>query len=142
MDPTSPPPPDSAPPAPLPGATVAGVSRAFSVPQAVGMLFLAAQVIFVLVSTFAEGDPRLLTPVEGITRYDIAATMDAHTFEPQLIRARYGIPPSGCVGLTADAVQEVITHRERPIPLERAIFVRLHTQEAGGAEEFWLWPQE
>jgi hypothetical protein len=87
-------------------------------------------------------NPRLLTPVEGVTRYELAATMDAHALDPGLVRDRYGIAASGTVCLTAGAVQEIVATIEKPIPLERAMFVRLRTRNPDGAEEFWLWPQE
>ena len=106
------------------------------------MLFLASQAIFILQTWRNEDSPRLLTPVEGLTRYELAAKLDEHTYDDGQIRNRYGIPANGMVGLKAAAIQHVVTHWENDIPLSRAIFVRLHTHQADGTEEFWLWPQE
>ncbi len=108
----------------------------------VGAAFLAAQVLFVVQAWLWQDNPRLLTPVEGLTRYELHATMDDRALDPAQIYDRYGIPASGRVALKAAALQQIIANRERPIPLSRALFVRLHTRQPNGTEEFWLWPQE
>lgn len=114
----------------------------FSLPQTIGMLFLAAQAIFILRTWIDPDDPRLLTPVEGVTRYELTATMDELALTPGLVRDRYGIAPAGMVCLRATAVEVIVAYREKPIPLSRAMFVRLRTKRPNGMEEFWLWPQE
>jgi hypothetical protein len=140
MESTSPPSPasdQSAPPSPE-----AGAARSFSLAQLVGILFLLGQVAFVLQARLADDTPRLLTPVEGLTHYEINAAFEKQTYDAPQIRERYGIAPSGSLALTAAAVQELIAYRERPIPLAHATYVRLRIQQAGGADQYWLWPQE
>lgn len=140
MDPVRPPPPANGNGASPPSA--AGVTRTFSFGHLVGALFLVAQVVFIVQTRFDASNPRLLTPLEPLTRYEIHATFDAHVYGATEIRDRYGVPVSGTVCLTPEALQEVIRYREEPIPRERATFVRLHHRRGGEPDYFWLWPQE
>lgn len=120
-----------------------GASRSFSLSQLVGVLFLASQVIFVVQTHFAANTPRLLTPVEGLTRYELHATSGQTALTATEIQDRYGLATHDDSALTAGALRAAVAHREKPIPLARALKVRLRTREANDTEDFnWLWPQE
>lgn len=127
----------------LPGtaeSTLAG-SRSFSMAQLAALVFLASQTIFVLISRFSDDAWRVLTPVNGLTRYDLHATLAQRVLPPDEIQLRYGIPARAEVGLRPEALQAIVEHCEKPIPLSRAVIVRLHTRRSDGTEEVWLWPQ-
>ena len=119
-----------------------GASRSFSVSHLIGVLFLVSQVVFVLQNHFAAEPTRLLTPVEGVTRYELHATFAQRPLTEDEIQSRYGMAPEDETTLTVQAVRNVVAHREKPIPLARALYVRLRTREPNGTETYWLWPQE
>lgn len=119
-----------------------GAARSFSIAQLAAVLFLASQLIFILVSRYSNDTWRTLTPINGLTQYDIHATLAQHALAADEIERRYGIPAAGEVALQPDALQAVIAHCENPIPLSRAVIVRLHTRRPNGSEEIWLWPQQ
>jgi hypothetical protein len=91
---------------------------------------------------FSADNLRTLTPVNGLTRYSIPVKLGDRVLEPDDIQHRYGIPANGEVGLAPEALQAVVEHRERPIPLTWGVIVRLHTRRADGTGEIWLWPQQ
>lgn len=142
MDPSTPPVPGSSSPRGPEALPATEISRSFSLTQVLAVVFLLAQAGFVAQTHFSADNPRRLTPVEGLTRYDLHARRDEHTLSAGEIEARYGLAAHDDLGLTAEAVQSVILHWEEPIPLTRAVIVRLHTREPDGTEEYWLWPQE
>jgi hypothetical protein len=143
LDPLRPAPPLPTPPPPTERDDLhPGVSRSFSFSQLIGVLFLFSQVIFVLQTHYSPDSPRLLTPVEGLTRYELHATFTQRPLSPTEIQHRYGIPSHSDSPLTVDAIRTVIEHREKPIPIARALLIRLHTREAEGPEDYWLWPQQ
>jgi hypothetical protein len=138
---SSSPQPDPAAASPTAGDEAAPI-RSFSISYLIAVLFLVSQATFVLHAYFSDARPRLLTPVEGLTRYELHATFAQRALTEEEIRRRYGVPTRDESALTASTLCRAVTHREKPIPLARALYVRLRTQEADGTEGFWLWPQE
>jgi hypothetical protein len=116
--------------------------RRVSVGDLVGILFLASQTIFVLQSHFFAESARLLTPVEGLTHYELYATAAQRPLTASEIRERYGIPFRDDVPLTVGAVRAAVIQRETRNPEPGAVYVRLRTREPDGTEDYWLWPQE
>jgi len=136
MDEMRPPPSPARPPPP------ARTPRAFSTALFVGILFLVAQGVFILQAHLLEDSPRRLTPVEGVTRYDLSATFGQQPLDNHDIAQRYGLQLRDSVCLSRAALEGVLAYREKPIPLSRAIMIRLRVRDHDGLEEFWLWPQE
>jgi hypothetical protein len=108
----------------------------------IGVLFLVSQVIFILQTYFVPENSRRLSPVEGLTRYELRATLAGRTLSASEIEDRYGIAPQDDVTLTVGALRAAITHRETHDPASGDLYVRLRTREPNGTEEYWLWPQD
>jgi hypothetical protein len=119
-----------------------GAARLLAPGPLIGILFLVSQVIFVLQTHFLADNPRLLTPVEGLTRHAIHATVARQPLTASEIRKRYGIPSRDDSALTVGAVRAAIVHQESSTAEWSVPYVRLRTREANGSEDYWLWPQE
>jgi len=116
--------------------------RHLSASLVIGVLFLVSQVIFVLQTHFVPENSRLLSPVEGLTRYELHATLAGRELTDSEIRNRYGIASRDDVTLTVGALRAAIERRESNAPATAPVFVRLRTREPNGTEDYWLWPQE
>jgi hypothetical protein len=130
---------------PLPSdatAAAEGWSRSFSMTRLVTLLFLFTQAVFILHTRFAGDHPRLLTPVEGGTRYDLHAVIGDHKLSEEQVQRRYGIPARDTVNLTPEAVANAVRRREAPLPAERMAVVRLRLRANGSDDAYWLWPHE